>query len=111
MTVKQAPRSVKKAPTKKSGVLGRKPMFKDEAAVVKILKAESEDKKARHDTCTLHNLRVAVEAHPDLFTPNTKTDKKTHEVTTRSYTQAAIKQAVYRLVTKHKIWLSRSGKS
>lgn len=109
MTPKKAPKREKRAPSAsdRRSTLGRKPMFKDEAAVVAVLKAVSDEKKRTHDTCTLHNLKAAVDLHPELFAPNLKTvDGKKVEV---PYSPGAVKQAVYRLVRAHKIWISRSG--
>lgn len=99
----------KKAPKKeRRSTLGRKPMFRDEAAVVSVLKAVSDERKRTHDTCTLHNLKAAVELRPQLFAPNMKKgpDGTMVEV---PYSPGAIKQAVYRLVREHKIWISRNG--
>lgn len=115
MTTKKAqPKASRKTEVlRRPGTLGRKPMFPDEAKVVAVLRAESEYHKSRgrsdrRDTCTLHNLQIAVESHPDLFGPNLRHGKD--GPVNRPYSPAAIKQAVYRLVKKHDIWLSRNGK-
>ena len=85
-------------------------MFNDEAKVVAVLKTRSEDAKLKKDTCTLRNLKAEIQLHPELFNPNMRrvsADKKDTTVAERPYSDGAIKQALYRLVVKHKIWLSR----
>jgi hypothetical protein len=93
-------------------------MFRDEKAVADILKAVSEEHRKRNgDSCTLRNLQSRLYEHPELFNPNTAPkDKKTvTEVlglpVTIPYVEAAIRQTVYRIVKKYKIWLSRSSQN
>lgn len=109
MTATPAPKSRKPTTKKKAAAtqpahLGRKPMFKDDLEVVKILREVSNQRKVDGDTCTLHNLKAAVMKNPDLFAPNIKSGVEV------AYSPGAVKQAIYRLVREHNIWISRNGK-
>ncbi len=94
------------------GHFGRRPMFKDDAAVVAVLREFSHTQYIGIMSCSLSNMAAELLKKPELFndvyapTKTTMLDGRTAYV---PHSKQSLKQAVYRLVKANNIWTSRNG--
>ena len=88
--------------------IGRPPIFDDESKALRILKEESEHCRKLRKPCTLSSLsaEVASEFNVYLLKKSEERPKATPKGFKKVASEDAMKQALYKLVCKHDIWLS-----
>ena len=92
--------------------IGRPPIFDDESKALRILKEESEHCRKMRKPCTLSSLSAEVAAEFNVYLRK-KSEDKPKSVPTgfkKVASEDAMKQALYKLVCKHNIWLSARAK-